>query len=85
MMTALPIDLDQEDDFPDDNLTPEYEPYGDAGGADIDPEFDEQDLEVTPEAHDNYVGVNLLFPKGGTMSRGRVTARKRDADGNPKG
>ena len=75
----------REDDFPDDDLTPEYEPYGDDGGADIDPEIDEQDLEVTPEAHDNYVGVDLLFPKGGTMSRGCVTAQKRDADGNPKG
>ena len=64
----------REDDFPDDDLTPEYEPYGDDGGADIDPEIDEQDLEVTPEAHDNYIGVDLLFPKGGTMSRGRVTA-----------
>ena len=40
---------------------------------------------MTPEAGDNYVGVDLLFPKGGTMTRGRVTSRKRDADGNPKG
>ncbi len=32
---------------------------------------------------DNYIGTDLLFPKGGTMTRGRVTARKRDADGNP--
>ncbi len=33
----------------------------------------------------NYIGVDLLFPKGGTLTRGFVTARKRDADGNPKG
>ena len=33
----------------------------------------------------NYIGVDLLFPKGGTLTRGCVTARKRDADGNPKG
>ena len=42
-------------------------------------------LEVTPEAGNNYVGVNLLFPKSGTMTRGHVTARKRDAEGNPTG
>ena len=38
-----------------------------------------------PEAGDNYVGVDLLLPKGGTMTRGRVTAQKRKADSNPKG
>ena len=40
---------------------------------------------MTPKAGNNYIGVDLLFPKGGTMTRGRVTAQKRDADGNPKG
>ena len=75
-----------EADFPDQDLTPVYEPFGDTGSADdFDMEPDHEDLEVTPEAHDNYVGVDLMFPKGGTMTRGRVTARKRDADGNPKG
>ncbi len=34
---------------------------------------------------DNYIGVDLLFPKGGTMTRGCLTAQKRDVDGNPKG
>ena len=72
-------------DFPDEDLTPEYEPFGEIGSADSDVEPDPEDLEVTPEAHDNYVGVDLLFPKGGTMTRGHVTARKREADGNPKG
>ena len=38
-----------------------------------------------PEVGDNYVGVDLLSPKGGTMTRERVTAHKRDTDGNPKG
>ena len=37
-----------------------------------------------PEVGDNYIGVDLLFPKGGTMTKGRVTARKRDTNGNPK-
>ncbi len=31
------------------------------------------------------IGGDLLFPKGGTMTRGGVTARKRGVDGNPKG
>jgi hypothetical protein len=75
-----------EADFPDEDLTPVYEPFGVTGSADdFDMEPDHEDLEVTPEAHDNYVGVDLLFPKGRTMTRGRVTARKRDATGNPKG
>ena len=38
---------------------------------------------MTPKAGDNYVGVNLLFPKGGIMTRGRVISQKRDTDGNP--
>jgi hypothetical protein len=38
-----------------------------------------------PDVGDTYIGVDLLFPKGGTMTKGRVTARKRDADHNPKG
>ena len=75
----------QEDDFPAEDLTPKYDPFGETGTADLDLGQDQEDLEVTPEAHDNYVGVDLLFPKGGTMSRGRVTARKRDSDGNPTG
>jgi len=65
----------QEADFPEEDLTPEYEPYVDV----------QEDLEATPKAQDNYVGVDLLFPKGGIMARGHVTARKRDADDNPKG
>ncbi len=59
-----------EDDFPAVDLTPEYEPIG--INSDLKP--DQEDLKVTSEAHDNYVGVELMLPKGGTMSRGRVTA-----------
>jgi len=53
--------------------------------VDSDPDHDHADLPVTPEVGNNYIGVDLLFPKGGTMTRGRVTARKRDVGGNPKG
>ena len=60
-----------------EDLTPEYELFGDVGDADFDLDPDHEDLKVTPEAGDNYVGVDLLFPKGGTMTRGHVTAHKR--------
>jgi hypothetical protein len=75
----------QDTDFPAEDLTPEYKLFGDVGDATFGLDPDQEDLEVTPEAGHNCVGVNLLSPKGGTMTRGRVTAHKRDADGNPKG
>jgi hypothetical protein len=75
----------QEDDFPAVDSTPEYEPFEGIVNTDSDLEPDQEYLEVTPEAHDNYVGIELLLPKRGTMSRGCVTTWKRDADGNPKG
>ena len=38
-----------------------------------------------PEVGNNYIGVDLLFPKGGTMTKGCVAAQKRDVGSNPKG
>jgi hypothetical protein len=75
----------QDTDFPAEDLTPEYELFEDVGDANFDLDPDHADLEVTPEVGNNYVGFDLLFPKGETMTRGRVTAQKRDLDGNPKG
>ncbi len=75
----------QDSDFPAADLTPEYDLFGDIGDANADPDPDLADLNVTPEVGDNYIGVDLLFPKGGIMTKGRVKARKRDAGGNPKG
>jgi hypothetical protein len=75
----------QDTDFPAEDLTPRYELFEDVGDADFDLDPDHKDLESTPEADNNYVGVDLLFPKGGAMTRGHVSAQKRDADGNPKG
>jgi hypothetical protein len=75
----------QDSDFPADDLTPEYELFGDVGDADFNPDPDHADLEVMPEVGNSYIGVDLLFPKGRTMTKGCVTAQKRDADGNPKG
>ena len=55
----------QDTDFPAEDLTPKYEPFGDVGDADFDLNPDHEDLEVMPEVGNNYVGVNLLFPKMG--------------------
>ncbi len=75
----------QDTDFPAKDLTPEYELFGDVGDANFDIDPNHEDLEVTPEAGDNYVGVNLLFPKGGTMTRGRVTAQRETLMVTPRG
>ncbi len=58
-----------ESDFESDELTPTYSPYEET------PEHDDDDLppeEVTPETGDNYVNMEISFPKGGAMVRGRV-------------
>ena len=39
----------------------------------------------TPEQGDNYVGVSIILPRGETSARGKVIARKQDAEGNPIG
>jgi hypothetical protein len=67
---------------PDDVFLPEddaeYEPY-------------EQDAvmpeahDYTPEAYDQYLTAEVLLPNMGNVTKGKVTARKRDADGNPIG
>jgi hypothetical protein len=60
----------QDSDFLAVDLTPEYDLFGDIGDANADPDPDHADLPVTPEAGDNYIGIDLLVPKGGTMTRG---------------
>ncbi len=74
----------QDTDFPAEDLTPKYELFGDVGDANFDLDPAHEDVKVTPEAGGNML-ASTLFPKGGTMTRGRVTAQKRDTDGNPKG
>ncbi len=66
-------------DFPAEDLTPDYVFYDD--DHDLDP--DHSDLEVTPEMGDNYLNAEISVPRGGTLMKGRVTSRKRDKDGNP--
>ncbi len=63
------------------DLTPDFDHYD--NDHDLDP--DHGDLEVTPEMGDNYLDAEISVPRGGTLSKGRVTAQKRDKDGNPIG
>ncbi len=65
-------------DFPAEDLTPDPTYYDNTATAD--PEYG--DAEVTPETGDNYLSTELMLPKGGVLVKGRVTARKRDRDGN---
>ena len=66
-------------DFPARNLTPDPDHYDDTDP--IDP--DHGDAEITPEMGDNYLSAEIMLPRGGTMVRGRIAARKRDWDGIP--
>jgi hypothetical protein len=68
-------------DFPAEDLTPDPTYYDDTDATD--PEYG--DAEVTPETGDNYLSAELMLPKGGVLVKGRVTACKRDRDGNPVG
>jgi hypothetical protein len=68
-------------DFPAEGLTPDPTYYDDTDA--MDPEYN--DAEVTPETGDNYLSAELMLPKGGVLVKGRMTARKRDRDGNPVG
>jgi hypothetical protein len=70
-----------EQDFPVEDLTPDYDFYG--NDHDLDP--DHGNLEVTTEMGDNYLSAEISVPRGGTLVKGRVTSRKRDKDGNPVG
>ncbi len=70
-----------DQDFPAEDLTPDFDHYND--DHDLDP--DHCDPEVTPEIGDNYLNTEISVPRGGTLMKGRVTSRKRDKDGNPVG
>jgi hypothetical protein len=70
-----------EQDFPAEDLTPEYDFYGD--DHDLDP--DHGDLEVTPKMGENYLNAEISVLRGGTLMKGRVTSQKMDKDGNPVG
>jgi hypothetical protein len=67
-----------EQDFPEEDLTPDYDFHDD--DHDLDP--DHGNLEVTPEMWDNYLSKAISIPRGGTMVQGRVTSPKQDKDSN---
>ena len=62
-------------------LTPTFEYYND-NNQDIAPDAPPEQLTPTPEIGDNYLNMELMLPRGGTLARGRVTERKRDHEGN---
>ncbi len=70
-----------EQDFPAEDLTPDYDFYD--NDHDLDP--DHGNLEVTPEMGDNYLSAEIFIPCGGTLVKGHITSRKQDNDGNPIG
>ena len=70
-------------DFPESDLTPDCEYYGDQ-----EEEFEgtpDEVLPPTPEVGDNYVGADLMLPRGQGVARCRVVKRSRDNDGQPIG
>ncbi len=70
-----------DQDFLAEDLTPDFVHYDD--DHDLDP--DHGDFEVNSEMGDNYLNAEISAPQGGTLSKGRVTARKQDKDCNPIG
>jgi hypothetical protein len=67
-----------EQDFPAEDLTPDYDFYD--YNHDLDP--DHGNLEVTSEMGDNSLSAEISVPHGGTLVKGHVTSRNRDKDSN---
>ena len=71
-------------DYPLNNLTPEFEYYADG----IEDRFEGTSDEIkeapppTPEASDNYAGLQLQLSHGQVLSRVRVLKRAHDNDDN---
>ena len=70
-------------DFDPEDLTPDNDYYED--DVDVIPDAPTETLDPTPDFNDNYVGAELMLPRGGTLARGRVIGRKRDHEGNVTG
>ena len=70
-----------ENDFDKDYLTPTFEYYND-DNQDAAPDAPPENLTPTPEISDNYLNMESMLPRGGTLARVRVTERKRDHEGN---
>ena len=57
--------------------------YEDDSGEKNEPVPDAED--ITPETGDEYVGAEVNLPRGGVLRSGKVTGRKRSADGTLQG
>ena len=66
--------LSTVDDFPALDLTPD--PDADHADDDDPPLGDNSGATPTLEVGDNYISSKLLFPRNGTLAKGKVTARK---------
>jgi hypothetical protein len=71
LLPTIPDDLFLEEDT-------EYEPFEEDAAM---PEADD----YTPEAYDKYMTDEVKLANMGTLQKGTVMRRKRDADGNPVG
>ena len=58
-----------ENDFDKDYLTPTYEYYSD-DHQDAVPDAPPEQLTPTPEIGDNYLNMELMLPRSGTLARG---------------
>ena len=70
-----------ENDFDKDYWTSTYEYYDDDHQY-ATPDAPPEQLTPKPEIGDNYVKMELILPRGGTLARGQVTERKLDHKGN---
>jgi hypothetical protein len=68
-----------DQDFLAEDLTPDFVHYDNDHYLDPDHSY----LEVTQEMGDNYLSAEISVLRGGTLSKGHVTAGKQDKDGNP--
>jgi len=68
--------------IPDDLFLPEHDLEFDP--VEPDASMPEADA-YTPEQYDEYLTAEVLLPNMGTVTKAKVIARKRDADGNPVG
>ena len=63
------------------SVTPEHDLYSDKDDGTQDHVHDADDLVVTPDTQDNYMGAKLNLSFGGTMRSGSVKQLARDAEG----
>ena len=72
----------QSTDFGEGYEMPTYKPYVDDDGDGIGHAMDADD-EPTPLTFDNYLGAEVVLPKGDDMVACKVVGRKRDSDREP--